>query len=418
MKKWKKLFAVTAIATMVFAMAACGDKETVTDPTEAPNPTEATADPTEPTSEPTEAPAEPTEAPAEPTEAPAEPTEAPAEPTETPADPTEAPAEPTETPADPTEAPAEPSEPSEPTEAPAEPTDTPAADAATIHFADLTAGGYGYEATVADGAVNVTIAGQYQEIQYVLPEAVDLAQYSKLVIDITSNSQLDIKLVNPDAAVNEYNQLTPFKDNYTAEGAAIEAPVEIDLAEFAAYDLSQINFMAMANDTAFTLKNISFVKSASTETPAEPTEAPAEPTEAPAEPTEAPAEPTEAPAEVADTEFSVNAMEIAASGHWGCVIDGSKITYDGQYAEAKLMFPTAVSVADFSTLTVAIDSATDAIAIKLYDAADAQAHVIYDQTSDAVIDLTALDQSLTITAIGIMANNGACEATVSGISLN
>ena len=385
MKKWKKLFAVTAIATMVFAMAACGDKETVTDPTEAPNPTEATV---EPTAEPVEPTAEPTEAPAEPTEAPAEPTEAPAEPTEPTAEPTEAPAEPT-------------------------------ADNTVINFADLTAGGYGYEATVADGAVNVTIAGQYQEIQYVLPEAVDLAQYSKLVIDLTSNSQLDIKLVNPDAAVNEYNQLTPFKDNYTAEGAAIEAPVEIDLAEFAAYDLSQINFMAMANDTAFTLKNISFVTSASNEPSAEPTEAPAEPTAEPTvEPTEAPAEPTEAPAEVADTEFSVNAMEIAASGHWGCVIDGSKITYDGQYAEAKLMFPAAVSVADFSTLTVAIDSATDAIAIKLYDAADAQAHVIYDQTSDAVIDLTALDQSLTITAIGIMANNGACEATISGISLN
>ncbi len=385
MKKWKKLFAVTAIATMVFAMAACGDKETVTDPTEAPNPTEVTVEPTEPTAEPVEPTAEPT---TEPTEAPAEPTEAPAAPTEAPAEPTAEPTEPT----------------AEPTEAPAEPT----VDNTVINFADLTAGGYGYEAAVADGAVNVTIAGQYQEIQYVLPEAVDLAQYSKLVIDLTSNSQLDIKLVNPDAAVNEYNQLTPFKDNYTAEGAAIEAPVEIDLAEFAAYDLSQINFMAMANDTAFTLKNISFVTSASNEPTAEPT----------VEPTEAPAEPTEAPAEVADTEFSVNAMEIAASGHWGCVIDGSKITYDGQYAEAKLMFPAAVSVADFSTLTVAIDSATDAIAIKLYDAADAQAHVIYDQTSDAVIDLTALDQSLTITAIGIMANNGACEATVSGISLN
>lgn len=41
MKKWKKLFAVTAVTALVFAMAACGNKETSADPTEAPNPTEA-----------------------------------------------------------------------------------------------------------------------------------------------------------------------------------------------------------------------------------------------------------------------------------------------------------------------------------------------------------------------------------------
>ena len=138
--------------------------------------------------------------------------------------------------------------------------EAPAAEDLVIKFADLTAGGYGYEATVNGDAVDVTIASQYQEIQYVLPEAVDLAAYKTLIVDVTSNAQLDIKLVDPNAELNQYSQLAPFKDNYTAEGQAITEPIYIDLAEFADKDLSQINFMAMGNDTAFTIKSITFVK--------------------------------------------------------------------------------------------------------------------------------------------------------------
>jgi len=127
-----------------------------------------------------------------------------------------------------------------------------------INFADLTAGGYGYEASVNGDAVDVTIASQYQEIQYILPEAVALAGYTSLVVDVTSNAQLDIKLVNSDAVLNEYSQKTPFLDNYTAEGQAITEPVIIDLTAYADKDLSQINFMAMGNDVAFTIKSITF----------------------------------------------------------------------------------------------------------------------------------------------------------------
>ena len=348
MKKWKKLFAVTAVTALVFAMAACGSKDTSADPTEAPNPTEAPADPTEAPAEPTEAPAEPTEAPTEPTEAPAEPTEAP-NPTEATAEPTEAPAEPTEAPAEPTQTPAE------PTQAPAEPTQAPAGNGTVINFADLTAGGYGYEAATEDGGVNVTIASQYQEIQYVLPEAVDLAQYSLLIVDVTSNNQLDIKLVNPDAALNEYNQATPFKDNYTAEGAITE-PVYIDLAEFADYDLSQINFMAMVNDTAFRLNSLTFVKAeggASTETP-EPTPTPA-PTEAPAEPTDTP-EPTQAP--VSDNSV-INFADLMEGGYGyeATVADGVvKVTIAAQYQELQYVLPEAIDLAQYSRLIIDVTS--------------------------------------------------------------
>ena len=127
-----------------------------------------------------------------------------------------------------------------------------------INFADLTAGGYGYNAALNGDAVDVTIASQYQEIQYILPEAVELSAYTTLVVDVTSNAQLDIKLVNSDAVLNEYSQKTPFLDNYTAEGQAITEPVIIDLTTYADKDLSQINFMAMGNDVAFTIKSITF----------------------------------------------------------------------------------------------------------------------------------------------------------------
>jgi len=133
-------------------------------------------------------------------------------------------------------------------------------DELVINFVDLATGGYGYEATVNGDAVDVVIASQYQELQYVLPTVVDLAAYSTLIVDVTSNSQLDIKLVDPTATVNEYGQLAPFHDGYTAEGTPITEPVYINLAAFADKDLSQINFMAMGNDTTFTIKSIKFVK--------------------------------------------------------------------------------------------------------------------------------------------------------------
>ena len=128
-----------------------------------------------------------------------------------------------------------------------------------INFVDLYDGGYGYVLTVNGDAVDVSIASQYQELQYILPEVIDLAAYSTLIIDVTSNSQLDIKLVDPTATTNEYGQLAPFHDNYTAQ-EPITSPVYIDLTVFADKDLSQINFMAMGNDTTFTLKSMKFVK--------------------------------------------------------------------------------------------------------------------------------------------------------------
>lgn len=220
MKKFKNVLAIAAVIVMAFAMTACGAAPTVEE-----EPSDTVIDVIDEVTPDTEEPA---------VEAPAEEPAAEEPVVEEPV----------------TEEPA--------IEEPA--VEEPASSDLVFNFADLSHGGYGYVATVSDGAVNVSIDTQYQEIQYVLPVDVDLAQYTTLIVDVTSNSPLDIKLVNPGAEINQYGQLAPFHDGYTAEGQPITSPIYIDLAQFADWDLYQINFMAMGNGTQFTIKNITFVK--------------------------------------------------------------------------------------------------------------------------------------------------------------
>ena len=115
--------------------------------------------------------------------------------------------------------------------------------------ASLTVGGYGYEKEANGDALDVTISGQYQEIQFTLPSEIDLTEYSNLIIDLVSNKQLDIKLVIDGTNV----------DNYTA--MEITAPVEIDLTALEGEKLTKINFMACSTDGAeVTINSITFVK--------------------------------------------------------------------------------------------------------------------------------------------------------------
>lgn len=213
MKKWRSLFAVTAIAAMVFAMAACGDKETDVEPTSAPA-TEAPAEPTEAPAEPTEAPVvEPTEAPVvEPTEEPVvEPTEAPVvEPTEAPAEPTAAPTEaPVATP-EPTATPAPTATP-EPTATPV-PTEAPAAASASYKAGDFwswDAWGQGMPDTnpaKADGSVEWKLTKPYEQILFTFPaeDGIDLSDYSQAVITFSSDAAVNVKIFpdNPETATN------------------------------------------------------------------------------------------------------------------------------------------------------------------------------------------------------------------------
>ena len=54
--------------------------------------------------------------------------------------------------------------------------------------------------------------------------------------------------------------MLPYPEQTRLKTAFKRLTKHIDLAAFADKDLSQINFMAMGNDTVFTIKSITFVK--------------------------------------------------------------------------------------------------------------------------------------------------------------
>jgi len=96
----------------------------------------------------------------------------------------------------------------------------------------------------------------------VLPEVVALAGYTKLIVDVTSDYQIDIKLVAPDAEVNQYGNLSEFAFKYTGTGPTdpVTEPVEIDLTPYADKEVSEIYFMGCNSSTQLTIKSVTFVK--------------------------------------------------------------------------------------------------------------------------------------------------------------
>ncbi len=115
--------------------------------------------------------------------------------------------------------------------------------------AEVNAGGYGYEKEASeDGALAVSFDNQYSEIQFNLSEAVDLSVYDKLVMTVatTSNDENDsiaIKMVATDAEIDEWDNLSPFKE----EWGVVKYPggdVVVDLSEFANKKVNRICIMA------------------------------------------------------------------------------------------------------------------------------------------------------------------------------
>lgn len=124
--------------------------------------------------------------------------------------------------------------------------------------------------------------------------------------------------------------------------------------------------------------------------------------------------PIDAPKDTGVT-YQITELQSASFNHWHNTIDGNKISYAQQYGEANFMLPKALTAGDYKTLTVAFTS-TDKLAVKVYDASGTQVHVRYDLEGTAEISLEELAADTKITSIGIMANNGACDATITGIS--
>ncbi|MBQ8799984.1 MAG: hypothetical protein IJZ55_10505 [Lachnospiraceae bacterium] len=133
------------------------------------------------------------------------------------------------------------------------------------NFADLTPGGYGYTVDVVDGAIAGTINAQNQEIRFVLPEAVDLSQYDRIILDMTSDAALDIKLINPEAETNQWGAKTAFVDAYSAATITSPHTLEFDATEWTDYSaarnysLSEIYFMCNVDGVAnIVLNSITF----------------------------------------------------------------------------------------------------------------------------------------------------------------
>lgn len=266
---------------------------------------------------------------------------------------------------------------------------TPAASSDIVYnFGELTPGGYGYEVTAANKtSAEVSIVDQYQEVQYDLPTAVDMKDCEKITIKLKTQGAIAIKVITTDATTDEWGNPTPAFIQYGF--VAADATVfEVPLADLAGKKVSRITFMANDGACAVTAYNVTFDMKATAAKPA-------------------------------SNSYDIATLEEA--GGYQYTQSGKTLSFEQQYAEAKYALPKAFTVKDFKTMTVSVGSASDQIAYKLYDASGKELAVWYGQTATADFALTEshggpIDQNAKVTVIGIMANNGACTAEVTGIS--
>lgn len=133
----------------------------------------------------------------------------------------------------------------------------------TYNFASMQDNGYGYSAKAGKDSVQVSFDSQYQEIYYTLPSAVDLKNYSKILVKLSTASDaadkgVAIKLVATDAELDEWNNPTPCHVQWGFVSKSV-TEYEIDAAELTGKKINRISFMA--NDAACdaTIYSITFV---------------------------------------------------------------------------------------------------------------------------------------------------------------
>lgn len=111
--------------------------------------------------------------------------------------------------------------------------------------------------------------------------------------------------------------------------------------------------------------------------------------------------------------------------------NGKKVTYSRQYAELQVTLPQPQTLGDFSSMVIRMSS-TDALGIKLLDASGNQIGFWWNKSAASMKDIEldyskmgyAENESMSAAAlsqkvykIGIMAQNGACDATIESITL-
>ena len=285
--------------------------------------------------------------------------------------------------------------------------------------------GYGYtKEDMENGAVAVTINGQYQEIQFNLPKNVDLSLYDKLVAtlespDDSSANALCLKVITTDAGTDQYNNPVPIKEAW----GVVKYPggdVEVDLSGF---DGKQVcRFTVMANNGACNVNvyRIAFIPKSGVTPPAGDDTPDAGDDDVTVE---LPELPENAVVYTMDqfTEFS----------KWDAtptISDGVlNVTYKQQWNEVRYSFPEDIDLADYESVIITAKTPSDAtgkeISFKLYakDAAedeygnptafvDANGFLSKDA---AIVEISVADfANLTLNRIGFMAGQDSTEAAV------
>ncbi len=135
----------------------------------------------------------------------------------------------------------------------------------------------------------------------------------------------------------------------------------------------------------------------------------------------------------ADGSLEFKAVDMTKGG-WQHTVNASggvdKVKYDQQYAEVQYQLAQPLTLGDYSGMAIKMSS-TDMLGIKLLDASGQQIAFWWSKSSDslAIVELDyakmgygeneamsadALAQK--VASIGVMAQNGACEATIESIS--
>ena len=130
------------------------------------------------------------------------------------------------------------------------------------NFKDLTPGGYGYEITATNkDSVDVAFAGQYQEVQFDLPKAVDMKNIEKMVVKLKCAGATDaiaIKVITTDATTDEWGNPTPAFIQWGFVSDSV-TEFEVPLADLAGKKVSRITFMANDGACAGTFYDVTFV---------------------------------------------------------------------------------------------------------------------------------------------------------------
>ena len=260
---------------------------------------------------------------------------------------------------------------------------------------DLVGGGGAVVTKNADGSATVVYTPTYQTASFVVPESVDKNLIASVDIELTYNGQFCVKLIG-----------TSKDDDYPGYGTTAAKDGTLTYSINSAREkLQRIDFMCLEAPIEITVKKITFQLL---------DEAPE------AEPLPE----ATAPGTLPENYLVYNVADLTAGGYGYNTAEaangGKTYTYGGQYDEVRYTLPEALNVSDYSKMIVTMSYTTGEIAFKLLQGeGDATSQVSNSSvwygmkaqdTTDIEVSLSGI--SGTATQVGLMAGQGACDATI------